>query len=53
MIMNYRNAKKLHKHIMNLRDDETGKVYVKFYWWPLIISLGLSILLSVILNFIF
>lgn len=33
--------------------DESGKVYVKFYWWPLIISVVLSILLTLILNVIF
>jgi hypothetical protein len=27
-----------------------GNVHVKFYWWPLIISLGLSILLTLVLN---
>jgi hypothetical protein len=35
-----------------LRSNEQGKVYVKFYWWPLIIGLGLSLLLTIILNLI-
>jgi hypothetical protein len=33
--------------------DENGKVIVKFYWWPLIISLILSVFLTLILNVIF
>jgi hypothetical protein len=35
------------------RIDQGGAVVVKFFWWPLIISLGLSILLTIILNVIF
>lgn len=27
-----------------------GKVVVKFFWWPLILSVGLSILLTIIIN---
>ena len=33
--------------------DQSGKVIVKFYWLPLIISLGLSVLLTIILNVVF
>ncbi len=33
--------------------DEDGKVVVKFFWWPLIVSLGLSILATILLNIIF
>jgi hypothetical protein len=31
---------------------ESGRVVVKFLWWPLIISLALSILLTIFLNMI-
>lgn len=33
--------------------DDSGKVIVKFYWWPLIISIFLSIILTVMLNVLF
>jgi len=36
-----------------LLKNEEGKVVFKFYWWPLIISLGLSVLLTLFLNIIF
>jgi hypothetical protein len=35
-----------------MHKNEDGKVIVKFFWWPLIISIGLSILLTVILNLV-
>lgn len=36
------------------KDTQSGKVKVKFFFWPsLIISIVLSILLTVILNIIF
>lgn len=35
--------------IKKLRQQD-GRVIVKFYWWPLIISLGISLLLTIILN---
>jgi hypothetical protein len=33
-------------------NSQNGRVVVKFLWWPLIISLGLSILLTIVLNLI-
>jgi hypothetical protein len=33
--------------------NQDGKVIVKFFWWPLIISLAFSLLLTIILNLIF
>jgi hypothetical protein len=39
--------------MINKSPDQNGKVYVKFYWWPLIISIIFSILLSVFLNIVF
>lgn len=33
--------------------DQTGRVIVKFYWLPLIISLALSVILTLALNLIF
>ena len=35
------------------RQHQRGEVVVKFFWWPLIISIGLSILLTIILNVVF
>jgi hypothetical protein len=35
------------------QDEQKGKVIIKFFWWPLIISLGLSILLTILLNLAF
>jgi hypothetical protein len=34
-------------------DNQAGKVIVKFFWWPLIISVVLSIFLTLIVNIIF
>lgn len=33
--------------------NQSGKVYVKFFWWPLIISILLSVVLTIGLNTIF
>jgi hypothetical protein len=38
---------------MENKSNQRGKVYVKVFWWPLIISLALSILLTIFLNAIF
>lgn len=32
--------------------DQDGKVIIKFYWWPLIISLLLSLFITIFLNVI-
>lgn len=29
---------------------QTGAVVIKFFWWPLIISIALSIVLTILLN---
>jgi len=41
------------KIFKDLLSRQQGKVVVKFFWWPLIISLGLSLLLTIILNLVF
>lgn len=33
--------------------SQSGVVVVKFFWWPLIISILLSIFLTIVLNLIF
>ena len=35
---------------MMLHKDANGKVIVKFFWWPLIISLAVSVILTIMLN---
>lgn len=30
--------------------NQKGAVVVKFFWWPLIISIALSIILTILLN---
>jgi hypothetical protein len=37
----------------NLSANQHGKVIIKFFWWPLIISLGFSVIITIILNIIF
>ena len=37
---------------MKLHDNQHGKVVVKFYWWPLIISLVFSLIATILLNII-
>jgi hypothetical protein len=35
-----------------MRRDQSGRVIVKFFWWPLIISVALSLLLTILVNMI-
>jgi hypothetical protein len=44
-------ARRAKSHVRKSR--QRGEVVVKFFWWPLIISIGLSILLTIILNVVF
>ena len=43
------------KHLTtkSLRESQSGIIIVKFFWWPLIISIVLSIILTLVLNLVF
>lgn len=40
------------EYLNHLLFNQSGKVIVKFFWWPLFISVGLSLLLTLIVNLI-
>lgn len=35
---------------MNNKQSQRGAVVIKSFWWPLIISIALSIILTILLN---
>jgi hypothetical protein len=41
------------KYDSKINIGQDGKVIVKFFWWPLIVSVGLSLLLTIVLNLVF
>lgn len=45
--------RRLAKLARSFKRDQSGRVIVRFYWMPLVVSLVLSLLLTIILNIVF